>query len=264
VLSIAGRLYGSHRLSKKDAHTLRLDVGGVSYVPIPKAGEAHLTGLLTVDAPARVRPGERFDVVVRQVTSAHGAAPPPPPTPPRAARRAEAAAGEPLNWRQVIGAFQLAMPAHGHAVLRDREERDYATLLWIGKSIPADSRWRKVFDRYLDVIAGRIASFGGDPSGIAPSPNGDGGRKHAPKGEHDFERTGKIASLVYDRFGDFEGFVLETEAGERHYESRERNMEALVDRAWRERLRLSVWAEPDAPHRPLRILLRRPQGHPRE
>ena len=163
----------------------------------------------------------------------------------------------------MIGAFQLAMPVHAHAALLDREERDYSTLLWIGKSIPSASRWRKVFDRYLDAIAGRITTFGGDPSGIAPSPRGDGGPKRGLKGERRFERTGKIASLLYDRFGDFEGFVLDTEDGDRAYESRERDMEALVERAWRERLRLSVWAERDAPHRPSRIALRRPQGRPR-
>jgi hypothetical protein len=130
-----------------------------------------------------VRPGERFDVVVRQVTNADGEAPP-----PGEARRAAATVGGRRNWRRVIDAFQLAIPVRVHAALLDREERDYSTLLWIGKSIPSTSRWRKVFDRYLDVVAGRVSTFGGDPSEVAPSPSGGGGPKPKPKAEERFER----------------------------------------------------------------------------
>ena len=261
VLKIAVHLYRSHRLAKKDAHTLTLDVGGVSYLPIPKGGEANFAGLITVATPAHARPGERFDVVVRQLTNASGEAPPPPP---RIAEAVAAPAGATATWRKVIGAFQLAIPVHRHEVLLAREERDLSTLKWIGRSLPAGSRWRKVFERYLDEIAGRVKAFGGDPSQIEPSPEGDGAGKHGPKGDKRLERTGKIAGLIYDRFGDFEGFILDSEDGERAYESRERDMEALVERAWRERIRLSVWAERDAPRRPSRIVLHRPPSRPHE
>lgn len=70
--------------------------------------------------------------------------------------------------------------------------------------------------------------------------------------------TGKIAGLIFDRFGDFEGFVLDTEDGERKFFSREKEMEELAERAWRERLRITVWAERDEPHRPLSIIVREP------
>jgi hypothetical protein len=43
--------------------------------------------------------------------------------------------------------------------------------------------------------------------------------------------TGKVSSLIFDRFGDFEGFVLETERGRRRFESRERDVEILIERA---------------------------------
>ncbi len=266
VLAIAAKRYRSHRLAKKDAHTLALDVGGVSYVPIPRGGEANFAGLLTVTPPAHARPGERFDVVVRQITDASGEAPlpPSPSPPPRIAVAGAAREGETLTWRKEIGAFQLAIPVHPHETLLGREERDYSTLKWIGRTIPAASRWRKVFDRYLEEIALRIRHFGGDPSQIEPSPEGNGTPKHAPKGGKRFERTGKIAGLIYDRFGDFEGFILDAEEGERTYDSRERDMERLVERAWRERIRLSVWAEQEAPQRPLRVVLHRPPSRPNE
>ncbi len=102
--------------------------------------------------------------------------------------------------------------------------------------------------------------FGGDPTQILPSPTGDGKRK--PPCYEEPERrlafTGKINGLIFDRFGDFEGFLLATEDGERKFFSREKEVEELAERAWRERLRLTVWFEGDKPHRPLTIVLREP------
>ena len=45
----------------------------------------------------------------------------------------------------------------------------------------------------------------------------------------------KSPGLVYDRYGDFDGFILKTEDGEWHYRSRERDVADLAARAWRER-----------------------------
>ena len=48
---------------------------------------------------------------------------------------------------------------------------------------------------------------------------------------------GKVHALSYDHFGDFEGFVLETESGHhRFFASRERRIELLAQRACEERL----------------------------
>lgn len=59
-----------------------------------------------------------------------------------------------------------------------------------------------------------------------------------------------------DGFGDFEGFLLDTEDGERKFFNREKEIEELAERAWRERLRIAVWTERDEPHRPLSIIIR--------
>jgi hypothetical protein len=128
---------------------------------------------------------------------------------------------------------------------------------WIHQGIPASDRWSPVFERYLAQIADRVHGFGGDPTQILPSPTGEGSRKHR---RHEERRvyTGKIAGLIFDRFGDFEGFLLDTEGGERAFHSREKEVEELIERAWRERLRITVWAERDEPHRPLSIIVREP------
>jgi hypothetical protein len=46
--------------------------------------------------------------------------------------------------------------------------------------------------------------------------------------------------LIVDHFGDFDGFILDTDTREHRYRSRERS---LAERAWRERLRIRVCAE---------------------
>jgi len=62
---------------------------------------------------------------------------------------------------------------------------------------------------------------------------------------------GKVESLTYDRFGDFESFVLETLHGAfRRFESREHRIEELARRAWHERTRICVAVEAQNSHHP--------------
>jgi murein tripeptide amidase MpaA len=262
VLALAARMYASpHRLARVDEHTVRCTRGGgISYVPIPPGSGSNYAGLLTVEVPDRVRPGEIFDLAVRQVTSAVGQVSPPPPPPPGLAARAEAlavAAPAQIAWRRVLGAFQLSIPVKARADLLVTEERELSVLRWIAEAIPHHNRWHPVFRRYLDAVAGRVTAFGGDPTQILPSPTGAGRRPPRPS-EQRIAATGKIAGLVFDRFGDFDGFVLDTEDGERHFSSREKEVLHLAERAWRERLRLTVWAERHAPHRPVSIVILQP------
>ena len=49
------------------------------------------------------------------------------------------------------------------------------------------------------------------PTGVPPAPAGD----HKGHGEERIAWTGKISAIVYDQFGDFEGFRLATEDCER-------------------------------------------------
>src|SRR5262249_14487563 len=122
---------------------------------------------------------------------------------------------------------------------------------------PHHNRWHPVFRRYLEQLAGRVRAFGGDPTQILPSPTGEGIPSHRPREERR-AFTGKISGLIFDRFGDFEGFLLDTEDGERRFHIRERQMRELAERAWRERLRITVWVELDEPHWPLSIIVRQP------
>ncbi len=267
VVAMAARMYTTHKLVRADAHTLQCKTGGITYVPIPPGTNINYAGLLSVDLPDHLRRGNTYTVVVRQVTNAFGRAVPPPPPPPQIAarRRAKTAAAvfpAEIEWRRILGAFQLTIPVYTRESLLLREERDLSVLRWIAEAIPHHSRWYPVFLRYLELIAGRVRAFGGDPTHILPSPTGDGGRKphrrEEPEREERMAVTGKITGLIFDHFGDFEGFLLDTEECEHRFLSREKEMKELAERAWRERLRVTVWAERDAPHRPLSVVVHVP------
>jgi len=262
ILSVASRMYTTRRLARVDDHTLGCRTGGITYVPIPAGLGIGYAGLLSIDPSATVLIGQVYKVSVRQLTNASANLPAPPPvltTPGASAAPAQ------IEWRRVLGAFQLTIPVKPkNSALLLTEERELSVLRWIAESIPLTNRWYPVFHRYLDQIGGRVKVFGGDPTKILPSPTGEVGRKHHHRHYGEYERekrkafTGKIAGLIFDRFGDFEGFLLDTEECEREFFSREKDIERLAERVWRERLRVTVWTECDSPHRPLSIIVRQP------
>lgn len=241
VIALASRLYASHPFERVDAHTIRCAASGVTYVPIPAKGGANYTGLLTVQPAGELRSGESFEVAVRQLTDATGPG------------RRGTAAGE-VRWRKVIGAFQLTIPVGEKRLLLAREELSLGVLRWIGEAIPTGSRWYPTFQRYLDGVAGRVTAFGGDPAKVLPAPPGG---PPAGRSEHE-AATGKVCGLRFDRFGDFEGFTLATAHGEREYDSREPDLAELAERAWRERLRITVWSDRHHHRRPEAIVIREP------
>ena len=121
------------------------------------------------------------------------------------------------------------------------------------------NRWIPVLNRFIRLIERRVSGLGGDPGSVEPSPWGsfgpppEEGENQGDRRRH--EATGKINGVVYDRFGDFEGFCLLTEEGhERAYHSREAEMEALARYAWAERVVVTVIAREEEP---TRIILRR-------
>ena len=154
-------------------------------------------------------------------------------------------------------------------------ERNLSLLSWIFAAIPLTDRWHPVFVRYLGALADQVSILGGDPSAIPPSatgtwPGGPGDqgkprRCHLPASDPWYEApglVGKIEGLIYDHFGDFEGFVLETENGKVfRFFSREGHMEDVVQRAWADRLRVTVTPEDNNEQCARRIVLH-PTRHP--
>ena len=253
-----------------DANTISCPAEGVTYLPIP-AGvtDENLAGLLTLDLPPGIRKGERYQVNVKQVTTV--------PTFTRdgvgttthlglmeasASENGKAAFG--TSWRRVLGTFTMTVDVSTKHALLPTEERRLSLLRWIELAVPVESRWYPVFRRYVDQIAHRVRFMGGDPGQIGPTSAGNwqGDKRHhgdgdgqGKPGERRIGFEGKVDSVIYDRFGDFEGFVLDTEDGERRFASTERPIERVVLRAFAHRVPIAVIVELDEVHRPETIIL---------
>ncbi|MGO9059458.1 MAG: sialidase family protein [Candidatus Binataceae bacterium] len=282
ILDLASRMYTYHRLKRVDEHTIQTPTGGVTYIPIPPGSGSNYAGCLYITLPNAMRRGRTHTVVVRQITNAFGEGGLQARAPRRDRRRAHDARAEPaaarlFAWRKVIGAFQISIPVSQKNLLLLPEERNLSALKWIGEAIPSTARWHPVFRRYLEIIGGRVASFGGNPGQIVPSPLGNGvpglpgypghpgppghpghppGPPSHPGEEHHPSFSGKVDAIVYDRFGDFEAFILETFEGERRrFESRELRVLALVERAWRYRITTTVVLRRHHPDHPYEIIV---------
>ncbi|MFZ0593037.1 MAG: hypothetical protein WAM39_21445 [Bryobacteraceae bacterium] len=247
ILAWAGKLYTTHNLKAADPQTIEVNAGGTTYIPIPKGSLLNLAGLLSVQLPAGVKKGDQYEIVVRQITSddytspviqirkqigkAPAAVAPPPPTQ--------------YAWRHTLGIFKLTIPVDTKTELLEREERYYAILQFIAKSIPSASRWFPVFERYLRQVAGRVKGFGGDPCVILPSGSGalpGDGKKPEPFGGGHFNKfVGKVAGLIYDHFGDFDGFLLQEGCDRvRRFRTREWRLARVLREAWKDRAIVTV------------------------
>ena len=175
--------------------------------------------------------------------------------------------------RYTVGSFRVKIPVGTPHLLLPAEEDTLAILKARLDTRPTTDRWYPVLKKYVEYVAGRVDGLGGDSGAIPPSFGGAplGGGKTAPGTGHggegggrreEWECTGKVTGLLFDHFGDFEGFILDTGRREYRFVSRERHVRDLAEIAWRERLRLTVVAERPEPGDEVRrigaVLLREP------
>ena len=265
VLSLAKRLYSTHQLSATDANTVQCKVPpGFTFVPIPAGTGENYAGLFTIDLPPSVVTGQEFTIVLRRIATRRGREEPPPPRigGVGASATATGRGRHMANWRYVVGTFAVRIPVTTGKVMRPLEENTLAIMKWrLAQWSPTD-RWYPILLRYVDYISRRVDGLGGNSSAIQPSPLGTyGSQKGGNRGEKcgkQHQHTGKVSGLIFDSFGDFEGFTLDTEEGEHQYLSREKEMEELAERAWRDRLRITVRTRCGEPCRPQSIILHPP------
>lgn len=262
VVSLATMLYTTHQLTATDAYTISCPVvKGVTYIPIPSASSAgtNFAGLFTVDLPKGIKKGQVFNILVRRLATRQvenvviqkepAAAPHATQPPPAAA----------TSWRYVTGAFQVQIPVETAATLLGPEENTLAIMKARLAAMSPQYRWYPVVQRYIEYISGLVNAIGGNAGNIPPSLNGypvtgkgKGGTcpTHGHEGDHCHEDgyRGKICGLIFDRWGDFEGFELDTDECVHTFFSRERGVKLLCERAWQERLLVTVVAECDSCH----------------
>jgi hypothetical protein len=153
---------------------------------------------------------------------------------------------------RVIGTTQFNIHIKTESEIVPKLTRNLSVLKHIALSIPTDNRWYPVFQRYLGELGDRLRALGVNPDDVAPSPTGSG--KGEPRPEPG-AITGKIRDLVYDCFGDFEGFVVESCDGRAFFKACERPLEEVVRRACRERSKVTVRTDPKDRSKPLKFIV---------
>ncbi|MBB5059405.1 hypothetical protein HDF16_004131 [Granulicella aggregans] len=266
VIGLASSIYSSHSLTAADTHTIQTKItGGVTYVPIPSGTGENFAGLITLDVPMVVKKGQEFNVVIRRI-STREINPPVvinvrthslPSTVEKNGKagqvvKSAAVAHDTSNpppvskktYRYVVGTFTIKIPVTTGEVMLRPEENTLAIMKWRLEKMAPANRWYPVLQRYISYIAGRVDGLGGNSSSIPPNVNGVPVKKQLQEPEHRHEFKGKVCEIIYNCFGDFEGFVLsECCSGSRTFKTCERGFEAVVLRACRERLLLSVFVE---------------------
>jgi hypothetical protein len=134
----------------------------------------------------------------------------------------------------------VKIPVTTATAILPQEEDTLAIFKWRLGRMPPSNRWYPVLRRYIAYIEGRVRGLGGDPDEIPPSLNG-APHKHKPPCHDLIEHTGKVSEVIYDCFGNFEGFVLCDCDDLKRFFSKEPAIERTVLRACRRRLLLSVF-----------------------
>ena len=205
--------------------------------------------------------------------------------PDRATAAAARRAAQP--WRETIGAFQLGIPVSVKAEMLAHHMRLLSIMRWRAERLRPSNRWYATFLRYVELFADKVRGLGGNPDlvpatadgaipgfgGVNPGdgpPRGDGGLPFDP-GDDDWLGdtdglgvdgkpgvwSGKVSGLLFDHFGDFEGFTLESYAGaHRRFFSRETAILRIAEDAWRERHVVTVITVSARSRAVARLLLR--------
>ena len=220
VLELAAEMYPSTQLTPADAHTLLCPAEGATFIPIPQGSVTNFVGLLTVDLAEGVHKGDAYTIVARQITTyatdLHL---------PRRGGDASAPSQGSFSSGASSVRFRSPVPVATKGELLGPAEQLLAIMRWIAQGKPPGDRWTPVLDRFLkEPLSERVEGFGGDPSKIPPSPIGFFPPPREPPAAVSY--TGKVRALLYDHFGDFEGFVFETLSGqEMKFQSRKSSVD---------------------------------------
>jgi hypothetical protein len=149
--------------------------------------------------------------------------------------------------RYVVGTFVVKVPVSTAEAMLFPEENTLAIMRWRLQQTPPASRWYPVLERYISLISARVDGLGGDSGSILPSPTGVPPRLPVKRREREYE--GKVCKVLFDCFGDFEGFVLEDCRCTHCFKTRRRGIEKVVLQACHEQLRLCVTVDEEREER---------------
>lgn len=235
VLQLASEIYNTHLLSASDANTITCKVvKGVTYIPIPSGAGKQFAGLLTVDLPLGVTKGQLFKITVRRLATRRV------PTNARIPSNQDSVKGGLTSWRYVSGAFEVKILVTLEETMLPLDENTLAIMKWRLENMTPEYRWYPVLIRYIAYLSARIDGSGGNAAGIKPSQTGI--PVEIKGATENIAYNGKVCEVIYDCFGDFEGFVLSTCCSEKRlFKSYEKSIGELVLRACKERLQITIY-----------------------
>ena len=200
-------------------------------------------------------------------------------------------------WRETVGAFQLGIPVSVKAAMLPYHVRLLSLMRWRAEQLRPGDRWYETFRHYVALLAEKVRALGGDIYAVPATPDGNvglpgkgdqgggdtgdgfaedsGNPTFEPGGDDWLDGTGgldapgaarpgiwsgKVSGLLFDHFGDFEGFFLEAYDGAQHrFFSREAAIRELAETAWLERYVVTAITVAAASRRVRRLLIR---GYP--
>ncbi|MDO9323478.1 MAG: M14 family metallopeptidase [Methanoregula sp.] len=230
---------GPQILNKVDAHTVSFSVCDITYLPIPGQNRDAMPGLLTLQLPLTVLVGQRFTVDVQQHTGLTSRIKQRPSEDTTKMREKQMPKMIDFSRRRVLGAFRVDVVVKSGEPLLQKLVRNLAVLRYIFQAIPATDSWHPVFGRYLLQLGDQISGLGVDPSLIPASPDDPGIPGKLPV-QKEQRLTGKVREVIFDCFGDFKGFVLETCSDQHYIRSQEKRVAEIMLRVCRERCIVTV------------------------
>ena len=140
----------------------------------------------------------------------------------------------------MVGSFDVQIPVTTGDKILPSEENTLAIMKWRLQQMLPSNRWYPVLERYIQYLSARVDGLGGNSNNIQPSPNGVPPSQLVPPSLAGEKYTGKICEVLFDCFGDFEGFILNSCEGSRTFKTCERGIAEVVMRACEERLKVTV------------------------
>lgn len=218
IVAAGGRRQAPPNLRSSGSDTVMAKVTDIGFLPIPGPLDKTIAGLLSVQLPPGVSTGKTYTVVLRQIS---GRMP-----------------------HRVLGTTEFRIRVGKAAELLPKALHNLSVLRHVAEAIPPTNRWFPVFDRYLAELADRVRAFGGDPDEAVPSPTGHPqGAEGRPAGRREDVAcfTGRVRRLLYNCFGQFEGFVLYDCDRDVRFPSPEEGIERVILQACHHGLAVAVF-----------------------
>ena len=153
VLALAARRQGPAMVERVDAHTLRLKVGGITYVPLPGGRTKNIPALLTMQLPPNLVKGTIYKATIKQFEG---------------------------QRRRVLGTIQLKVPITTAEAILPEEIRKLAVFRHIASKLKNTNKWVSDLRTLPRCDRDRVRGLGGNPDDVLPSPTGNPPRHPSP------------------------------------------------------------------------------------